>query len=406
MTIGYLTTLILVGVPTLLALWPVRRPATLAELTFLVNLAINEVPHLALVLLAPATVMTALDGDLGVSGWAAAGLIVAGLVVIAARGRRSAHALPRALDDGLGAGWRAAVAPDLAAALGRRPPYLRILAMPFRLRPRAVVKVRNISYGEAGRRNLLDVYHHRSRPAGAPVLIHLHGGKYRQGRKSTQSMPLVHRLARQGWVVVSANYRLRPAATHPDHLIDAKKMIAWVRRHGHEYGADPGALFVSGSSAGGHMALLAGLTPDDPAYQPGFEDADTTVTAVIVFNGYYGPYFGDGESDDSAPAAHLRPDAPPVLLVHGDRDTIVPVESARSFAARLREVSANAVVYAELPWAQHAFDLFPSLRFEAVVDTVEAFAAWVRSPGGSPGQLDGQCRSHFESGRTPDPNRL
>ncbi|QKG18595.1 esterase/lipase [Actinomadura verrucosospora] len=387
--------MVLVGVPTLLALRPVRRPAELAELGFLLNLGINEIPHAALVLLVPATVMTAVDGDLDAFGWAAAALVATGLTVVAVRGHRSTQSLQRALDDGLGDGWRTAVAPDLATALRRRRPYMRILAMPFRLRPRTVVRVRNVSYGEAGRRNLLDVYHHRSRPADAPVLIHLHGGKYRQGRKSTQSMPLVHRLARQGWVVVSANYRLRPAASHPDHLIDVKKVIAWVRRHGAEYGADPSTLFISGSSAGGHLALLAGLTPGDAAFQPGFEDADTSVTAVIVFNGYYGHYFDRG--DHSAPASYLRPDAPPVLLVHGDRDTLVPVESARGFAERLREVSAGAVVYAELPWAQHAFDLFHSLRFEAVVDTVEAFAAWVRSPGRASERLDRQCHSDFRT---------
>ncbi|WP_141582181.1 alpha/beta hydrolase [Actinomadura sp. WMMA1423] len=382
MPIGYQITLVLVGVPVLLALWPVRRPARLAEPAFLLSLGISEVPQLALLPLAAATALTALEGDLDAFGWTAAALVATGCVVIAVRGHRSARTLRRALDDGLGDGWRAALAPGPAAALRKHRPYMRMLAMPFRSRPRAVARVRDIGYGEAGRRNLLDVYHHRSRPCGAPVLIHLHGGGYRRGRKSTQSMPLVHRLARQGWVVVSADYRLRPAASHPDHLIDLKKVIAWVRRHGREYGADPAALFVSGSSAGGHMALLAGLTPGDAAFQPGFEDADTSVTAVIVFNGYYGAYYGQG--DGSAPAAHLRPDAPPLLLVHGDRDTIVPVDGARKFAARWREVSAGPVVYAELPWAQHSFDLFHSLRFEAVVDTVEAFAAWVRSPDRRP----------------------
>jgi acetyl esterase/lipase len=78
---------------------------------------------------------------------------------------------------------------------------------------------------------------------------------------------------------VSANYRLRPAARHPDHLVDLKRVIAWVRGHGHEFGADPATLFVSGSSAGGHLAALAALTPNDPAFQPGFEDVDTSVTA-------------------------------------------------------------------------------------------------------------------------------
>ncbi|MCC5033882.1 alpha/beta hydrolase [Streptomyces sp. WAC 00631] len=204
------------------------------------------------------------------------------------------------------------------------------------------------------------------------MLIHLHGGGYRQGRKNTQALPLLYRLASRGWVCVSANYRLRPAARHPDHLVDLKQVIAWVRAHGPGYGADPSRLVVAGSSAGGHMAALAALTPNDPVFQPGFEEADTAVTAAVCLNGYFGPYYGHGAA--SSPAAHVRADAPPFLIVHGDRDTVVPATEARRFAGTLRAASAASVVHAELPGAQHAFDLFPSARFEAVVDAVEVFA--------------------------------
>jgi acetyl esterase/lipase len=237
--------------------------------------------------------------------------------------------------------------------------------------------VADLAYGDAGRRNLLDLYRHRGRPSGGPVLIHMHGGGYFQGHKNSQSLPLLYRLASQGWVCVSANYRLRPAARHPDHLIDLKKVIAWVRAHGPEYGADPALLFVSGSSAGAHMASLAALTPNDPAFQPGFEEADTSVTAAIGLNGWYGGYYG--QDDASSPLASVRPDAPPVFIAHGDHDTVAPVEVARHFADTLGRVSTGPVVYAELPGAQHAFDLFGSLRFELVVDAVEAFTARVRS---------------------------
>jgi acetyl esterase/lipase len=154
-------------------------------------------------------------------------------------------------------------------------------------------------------------------------------------------------------------------------------VIAWVRAHGQEYGADPMLLFVAGGSAGAHMALLAALTPNDPTFQPGFEDADTSVTAAIGLNGWYGGYYG--QDDASSPLTHVRPDAPPFFIAHGDRDTMVPVEAARHFADTLRSVSTSPVVYAELPGAQHPFDLFDSLRFELVVDASEAFTAWVRS---------------------------
>ena len=90
-----------------------------------------------------------------------------------------------------------------------------------------------------------------------------------------------------GWVGFNIDYRLSPAATFPDHLVDVKRAIAWVREHAAEYGADPDFVCLTGGSAGGHLCALAALTADDPAYQPGFEDADTSVAAAVPFYGVY-----------------------------------------------------------------------------------------------------------------------
>jgi acetyl esterase/lipase len=155
-----------------------------------------------------------------------------------------------------------------------------------------------------------------------------------------------------------------------------KKVIAWVREHGREYGADPSVLFVAGSSSGGQLAALAALTPGDPAYQSGFEHADTSVTAAICLYAYYGDS-GTRESAPSSPLAYDGTDAPPFFVAHGDQDTLIPVAAARRFVGQLRATSANPVVYAELPGAQHGFDRFHSLRFDTVVDAIEAFAAWI-----------------------------
>ena len=209
------------------------------------------------------------------------------------------------------------------------------------------------------------------------MLIHLHGGAFRRGRKSRETRPLLFRLARHGWVCVSANYRLRPAAHFPDQHVDVKRVIAWARDHAAEYGGDPARVLVAGGSAGGNLAVFAALTPSDPAFQPGFEHVDTAVLAAISFYGYYGP--SESRNPSSSPAAHLRADAPPCFLIHGDRDTVILVEDARAFVARLRSASEGTVVYAELPDAQHTFDLFHSIRCEAVVDAVETFAEWAAS---------------------------
>jgi acetyl esterase/lipase len=307
-------------------------------------------------------------------------LVVLGLLIIAWRGARERSVVERAVDDGLGHGWRDATSARLLDAIRKRPPLGRILAMPFVFRPSSVGRARNVPYGGAGRFNLLDVYHHRSKPNGAPVLVYFHGGGYSSGRKSLTGRALLFRLASRGWVTISANYRLRPHATFFDHLVDVKRVIAWVREHGHEYGADASMLFLSGGSAGGHLSCIASLTQNDPRYQPGFEEADTSVTAVASLYGWYGGYYEiGGAASEVGVLGHPADDAPPFFIAHGAEDTLATIDTARRFVAHLRAASPNPVVFAELPHGQHAFDLFHSFRFSAVVDGIEAFTAWVRT---------------------------
>jgi acetyl esterase/lipase len=384
--IGYLVAVTLVAWCTLFALVPPRpRQSSRSNVSYWFGYLLNEQPWIAFYWLLASTLLAAGQGDLDTPGgrvvFGLAVLTTVGLVVVAWRGLRARPALDRALSEGLGGDWRTATDARVAAQRRSRP-LVRILFAPFLVRRRDVERVANIRYGEAGTKNLLDVYRRRSRPSGGPMLIHLHGGAFRSGRKSREARPLLYRLASQGWVCISANYRLSPAATFPDQLIDVKRVIAWAREHGPEYGADPAVVFVAGSSAGGHLASLAALTPNDPVFQPGFESADTSVAAAISLYGYYGSLGSDREP--SSPLVYVRTDAPPFFVAHGDKDTLVLVEDARHFVERLQGASSNPVVYAELPGAQHTFDLFHSLRFEAVIDAIEAFAAWVRTNGVQP----------------------
>jgi acetyl esterase/lipase len=81
----------------------------------------------------------------------------------------------------------------------------------------------------------------------------------------------------------------------------------------------------------------------------------------------------------SSPSDVLRADAPPIFIAHGTNDTFVPVDAARELVAQLRDVAAEPVVYVELPGAQHSFDLFHSIRYEALIDGVETFTDWIRA---------------------------
>ena len=378
MPIGYLVSTGLMATFVLLAVSRHRpRRSSPVRLSYFFGFLINW-PFVAFGLLVASTALAIVQSGVGSPvfwmGFGLAVLASAGLLVLGRRALETGAAVERGLSEGLGAGWRDGVDAELAARLRSRPSLARILFAPIFFR-RHVERIANIRYGPAGRRNLLDLHRHRSHPSGCPTLIYLHGGAFRFGSKRFGARSLLYRLASQGWVCVSANYRLLPAARYSDSLIDVKKAIAWVREHGREYGADTTAVFLAGSSAGGHLASLAALTPNDPLFQPGLEGADTSVAGVISLYGYYGPVASDGPS----PLAYAKTNAPPFFVVHGDQDTLVIVEDARRFVEQLRKTSSKPVAYAELPGAQHGFDLFRSRRFETVVDAIEAFAAWVRS---------------------------
>jgi len=378
MPIGYLISTGLMATFVLLAVSSHRpRRSSPFRLSYFFGFLINW-PLVAFVLLVASTALAIVQSGVGSPVfWIGLGLAVlasAGLGVLGRRGRRTTPVVERALSEGLGADWRDGVDPELAARLRRRPSLARILFAPV-LGRHAVERIANVPYGPAGRRNQLNLYRHRSHPPGCPTLIYLHGGAFRFGGKRFGARSLLYRLASRGWVCASANYRLLPAARFPDPLIDVKKAIAWVREHGRDYGADPTAVFLAGSSAGGHLASLAALTPDDPVFQPGFEDAHTSVAGAISLYGYYGAV----ASHVPSPLAYVKTKAPPFFVVHGNQDTLVIVDDARRFVEQLRTTSPNPVVYAELPGAQHGFDLFRSRRFDAVIDAIEAFTAWVRS---------------------------
>jgi acetyl esterase/lipase len=290
------------------------------------------------------------------------------------------------------------------------------LAYPMARPTRAVRVVRNVDYaGDGSHRHRLDIIRRRvDPPTSGPVLVYIHGGAWIVGDKREQGLPMLYELARRGWVTVTINYGLSPRATWPDHLVDCKRAVAWVRERIGEYGGDPNFVAVSGGSAGGHLCAMVALTPDDPSFQPGFEDAATAVDACIPFYGVYDMTAGRGTSrydrglltllekrvfkrrydDDpeifqqASPLWRVNAAAPPFFVVHGTHDTLVPVAEARRFVDALRAVSPSSVLYAELPYAQHAFDVLPSVRsahaVAAVIRFLESARATASAPTGRP----------------------
>ena len=385
------------------ALWPVPLPKRRSIPSFFAAWMTNELAVHHIAWQAVATMVFVLAGALDAwPGWVALGLTVVswvGMLRLQREALRAGPATEQALRDALGDDYRDRLPPS-------DEPYdgvaWRSLVIPFRIRHPEVTRRREVVFGRAGGRDLrCDVVAPRRDGENRPALVYVHGGGWVLGFRERQGLPLMHELAARGWVCVNIDYRLSPWATFPEHLEDVKRAIAWVREHADDLGVDPGFVAVAGNSAGAHLAALAALTPDRPELQPGFEDADTRLQACVSMYGVYdftnraGHHAPDMMSflarnvmkatieDDPAryrlasPMDQVTADAPPFLVIHGDRDTLTPLAEARAFAAALREVSQAPVADVCVPGAEHAFDTFPSTRTALVLRGVARFLAYV-----------------------------
>jgi acetyl esterase/lipase len=341
----------------------------------------------------------------GGSWWVPVGLnafTLFGLLWLVGEAVKVREVTERALREGLGDDYGSAILPHRSVNHDLRTPWRQAL-LPFYMRHPDVERSRNIPYGPVKRRNLLDVYRHKEHPQGAPVLLFVHGGGWTVSNKDQQGKPIMLHFASRGWVCFAPNYRMSPKSSWPAHIEDVKRSIAWIREHGAEYGADPSFILVTGGSAGGHLAALAATSQNDPAFQPGFEAADTSLQAAIPHYGIYDmsdrstvntwgrlrmlervvfkkKFAADPDPFRAAsPMFRVDDQTPPFFVIHGTHDNLAPVKEARRFVAKLREASHRPVVYAELPGAQHAFDVFPSIRTAHVIRAVERFADYVYS---------------------------
>ncbi|MBY0441506.1 MAG: alpha/beta hydrolase [Mycobacteriaceae bacterium] len=267
-----------------------------------------------------------------------------------------------------------------------------------------------VCYGPHGRANLADIWRQRDLPPDgkAPVMVQVPGGAWVLGWRRPQAYPLLSHLASRGWICVSLNYRVSPLHTWPDHIVDVKRALAWIRQNIADYGGDPEFVAITGGSAGGHLAALTALTPNDPTLQPGFESADTSVVAAVPIYGRYDWFSTHGQGRRefvallekfvvkkkltqhrdvflaASPTHRVHAEAPPFFVIHGQDDSLIPVHEAREFVDKLRAVSNSPVAYADLPGAQHAFDIFGSPRGHQTAEAVARFLSWVYATRRSP----------------------
>jgi acetyl esterase/lipase len=206
-----------------------------------------------------------------------------------------------------------------------------------------------------------------------PVVVHAHGGGWRRGSRRdplpAMGQDFYESLAARGFAVAAADYRLSGEARFPAPLEDVRAAFGWVRDHAAEHGLDAGRVFGWGDSAGGHLVLLAALTgapvrgvvawfpvtdllglPGDVAAAGGAPDAGPDSREALLLGAPAASV--PGLARQASPVTHASAAAPPVLLMHGAADDLVPPAQSIRLAQALR--AAGAPVELELvPGATH-----------------------------------------------------
>lgn len=248
--------------------------------------------------------------------------------------------------------------------------------------PKDTKKLRDVPYVTNGHeRQKLDLY----LPPGAtnplPLIIWIHGGAWKAGSK--ENCPALGYLL-QGYAVASINYRLSQHAIFPAQIEDCKAAIRWLRAHAKEHNLNPDRFAAWGSSAGGHLVALLGTTGNVKGFDVGEHlEFSSRVQAVVDFFGptdftqmskHSPPDSMNHDAPDSPeslliggaiqenkdkatkanPITYVSKDDPPFLIMHGDKDNLVPYRQSELLSDALKEAGVPAT-FKIIEGAGHGF---------------------------------------------------
>ena len=234
----------------------------------------------------------------------------------------------------------------------------------------------DIQYGSLPE-HLLDLYLPDEGTKPYPVMFYVHGGGWMMGSKTMAFLNGVIGLIEHGYAVISVDYRLAPKTTFPEFLFDVKTAVRWARANAEEFGFDSGRFAMAGDSAGGHIALMMGFTADRPEYAgydygwQGYSDGLQAICDMygpsildIPLETFYKesgiprlsrPVSGRRDAFETAfatknmnllklisPISHVHKDTPPVLILHGVKDGVVPYQHSTLLDAKIKEICGDS----------------------------------------------------------------
>lgn len=258
------------------------------------------------------------------------------------------------------------------------------------------VKVyRDLAYDSLSKLQTLDLYVPEHGDEKIPLMVFIHGGGFAGCDKSDFQQDAWITLTKAGYAVASLNYRLAGKDPHPAGLVDCKTAIRYLKAHADEYGIDKAEVAVSGGSSGGHYALMVALTSDHPEFDDlsrGYAEETSDVQAATVIYAStdlrlilkdafdipadatkdwkrFGAKFAiqnveryldekitdpyDDEVHKACPIAYVHERQPPILLQHGDKDELCPVNQSISFYEYCKEHGIDNIELDIIRGAKH-----------------------------------------------------
>ena len=243
--------------------------------------------------------------------------------------------------------------------------------------PANIEEIKDIEYKNVDGKSLqLDLYKPKNLDEPAPLLVFIHGGGWRGGKRADYLVYLLA-YAQKGYVTATVSYRLLKDAPYPASVEDVTDAVRWLFCNGDTYGYDPDRIALVGGSAGAHLAMLAAYGWEDGRVSPDSIDASQKLRVKAVVN-IYGPVdlttpyaqtqslvtnflaFSYLERPDlyreASPIQYVSRDAPPTMILHGTSDTLVPVSQSDLLKARLDSLGVPCLYY-RLPLWPHTMDI-------------------------------------------------
>jgi len=254
---------------------------------------------------------------------------------------------------------------------------------------RGAESLKDIEYAQVDGQSLrLDIYMPQQQTTPPPLLVWIHGGGWRNGDKSASVNPVFKRLAKEGYATAYINYRLGGLDSHPKQIQDVKGAIRWLRANADTYGYDATRIGVGGGSAGGHLALLAGLSGGVDALEGnvgGNLEYSSRVQAVVDL---FGPSELQLYADEStsfsrnksaelllsaSPLSYLTTDDPPIIIFHGSEDNVVPVSQSIYLNEQYQSKGLESSLYIINGASHGGLEFSDGVRFQLIKDFLDTY---------------------------------